>query len=87
MKKELYTLVLAAALLSALLSVTARPGSDDRATKIVEELNGGVYTPWASPVWKPPQSWMESALFTLQAAAGAFIFGYGLHQIRRRNIE
>ena len=50
-------------------------GSDNAGGAAIEELNPG-YQPWASPVWEPPGSQIESLLFALQAALGAGFIGY-----------
>ncbi|RMF91188.1 MAG: hypothetical protein D6733_01885 [Methanobacteriota archaeon] len=82
MKKETALLVLGAIALSAFLSLTAKTGTDDRAVNLIGDITEGGYTPWAEHIWAPPESWMETLLFSLQAAIGAFVFGYTLHQIK-----
>ena len=50
-------------------------GSDDQATKLIEQSAPG-YRRWAEPVWEPPSGEIESLLFALQAALGAGVLGY-----------
>lgn len=60
-------------------------GSDDAASKTISEiLNVKEYKPWASPVFEPPGGETESLLFSLQAAIGAGIFGYGIGILKER---
>lgn len=51
-------------------------GADGEAKGVIDELTGGTYEPWASPIWEPPSGEIESLLFSLQAAIGAIIIGY-----------
>ena len=48
-------------------------GADGAAADYIEELG---YEPWANPIWEPPGGEIESLLFALQAAIGAFVIGY-----------
>jgi len=50
-------------------------GADDKAEKLISELNSG-YQPWLHPFWEPPSGEIESLLFALQAALGAGFIGY-----------
>ncbi len=48
-------------------------------TQIVSQIGvitGNEYKPWFEPLWKPPNSEIETFLFSLQAAIGASIAGY-----------
>ncbi|MBR1369952.1 cobalamin biosynthesis protein CbiN [Methanocalculus chunghsingensis] len=48
-------------------------GADGAASDYIEEMG---YEPWADPLWEPPSGEIESLLFALQAAIGAFVIGY-----------
>jgi len=48
-------------------------GADGAAADYIEEQG---YEPWADPFWEPPGGEIESLLFALQAAIGAFVIGY-----------
>jgi cobalt/nickel transport protein len=48
-------------------------GADGAAANYIEEQG---YEPWATPFWEPPSGEIESLLFALQAAIGAFVIGY-----------
>lgn len=54
-------------------------GSDDQAEKAITQIKPN-YKQWASPIWQPPSSEIESLLFALQAAVGSgvvcYYFGY-----------
>lgn len=50
-------------------------GSDGMAGDAISETG---YEPWISSIWEPPSSEIETLLFSLQAAIGAFIIGYFL---------
>lgn len=60
-------------------------GSDDQAETAITEIHPD-YVPWFSPIWEPPSGEIESALFAVQAAAGAafiaYFFGYRRGQRR-----
>jgi cobalt/nickel transport protein len=64
---------------NALIQGTLKPGdqaytgSDEAATKIINETG---YQRWATPLWEPPSSEIESLIFSLQAAIGSVIIGY-----------
>ncbi|MDP3066703.1 MAG: energy-coupling factor ABC transporter substrate-binding protein [Methanobacteriaceae archaeon] len=50
-------------------------GADSNAGSAIEETG---YKPWFKPIWEPPSGEIETLLFALQAAMGAFILGYFL---------
>jgi len=50
-------------------------GSDDQAKQAVKKIDPN-YKPWFSPVWEPPSGEIESFLFSVQSAIGAFAVGY-----------
>jgi len=50
-------------------------GSDDQAEMTIKQISPD-YKPWFSPVWEPPSGEIESFLFSVQSAIGAFIVGY-----------
>ncbi|AEF93231.1 Cobalt transport protein cbiN [Desulfotomaculum nigrificans CO-1-SRB] len=56
-------------------------GSDDKAEKVITEMNSD-YKPWFHPLWEPPSSEIESLLFALQAALGAGFIGYYMGFVR-----
>ncbi|WP_143315718.1 energy-coupling factor ABC transporter substrate-binding protein [Clostridium sp. HBUAS56017] len=58
-------------------------GSDSLAEESISQINPS-YKAWASPILEPPGSETESLLFSLQAAIGAGILGYGLGTLRTR---
>lgn len=51
-------------------------GADGKAEEIVLGVNPE-YEPWFSPLVEPPGSETESLLFSIQAAFGGAILGYG----------
>ncbi|MEW2416827.1 energy-coupling factor ABC transporter substrate-binding protein [Streptomyces sp. NPDC046866] len=60
-------------------------GSDNQAEAAITELKPD-YEPWFSPLYEPPSSEVESALFALQAALGAGVLAYyfGVRKGRRQ---
>lgn len=60
-------------------------GADGKAEGVISEITGGAYQPWIDPVWKPPNSEIESLLFSLPAAVGGLIIGYflGYHRAKK----
>jgi cobalt/nickel transport protein len=52
-------------------------GSDGEAEVAIGEIDPG-YEPWFSSLWEPPSGEIESLLFSLQAAIGAGVIGYGI---------
>lgn len=61
-------------------------GTDGKAEEKIGEI-APHYEPWASPLWEPPSSEVESLLFSLQAALGALAIGYfiGYYRGREKN--
>lgn len=59
-------------------------GADSSAGPVIEETG---YEPWFEPIWEPPSGEIESLLFAVQAAIGAFIIGYflGYYQNKRKD--
>jgi cobalt/nickel transport protein len=57
-------------------------GADSNAGLVIEETG---YKPWFEPIWEPPSGEIESLIFALQAAIGAFIIGYFLGYYRNKN--
>jgi cobalt/nickel transport protein len=71
----------------ALISLTGEhdwSGADGKAEAVVDEMTGGSYRPWLSPIWTPSGE-LESLFFSLQAAIGGLIIGYFLGYYSRRN--
>lgn len=58
-------------------------GSDSQAEEAITGLQPE-YEPWFAPLWEPPGGEVESLLFTLQAALGAGVLGYGFGLLRGR---
>lgn len=60
-------------------------GSDTQAETEITKIKPD-YKPWFSPLYQPPSSEIESALFALQAAIGAGVLAYyfGLRRGRRQ---
>jgi cobalt/nickel transport protein len=60
-------------------------GVDGEAEVAITEIQPH-YAPWFSPIWEPPSGEIESALFAVQAAAGAAFIAYvlGYRRGRRR---
>jgi cobalt/nickel transport protein len=56
-------------------------GTDSSASLVIENTG---YQPWITPIWEPPSGEVESLLFALQAAIGAFIIGYFLGYYRKK---
>lgn len=59
-------------------------GADGKAEAVVDEMTGGSYRPWISPIWSPSGE-LESLFFSLQAAIGGLIIGYFLGYYSRGN--
>lgn len=59
-------------------------GTDDAAAKAVSEINGA-YRPWIKPIFGAMGKNSESFFFTLQAAIGAAVIGYGLGYMRGKS--
>lgn len=59
-------------------------GADGMASEFIEETNPD-YEVWADPILEPPGGETESLLFSLQAAIGAGIFGYGIGVLKERS--
>lgn len=51
-------------------------GADGQAEEVIAEINPD-YEPWAESIIEPPGGETESLLFSLQAAFGAGIIGFG----------
>lgn len=51
-------------------------GADGEAEEIISEISPD-YEPWFESLIEPPGGETESLLFSLQAAAGAIVIGYG----------
>ncbi|WP_424211673.1 energy-coupling factor ABC transporter substrate-binding protein [Streptomyces sp. BI20] len=62
-------------------------GADAQAEAAITELSPE-YEPWFSPLYEPPSGEIESALFALQAAAGAGVLAYyfGVRRGRRQGL-
>jgi cobalt/nickel transport protein len=58
-------------------------GADGEAEEVITEIDRD-YEPWFSSIYEPPSGEIESLLFSLQAAIGAGIVGYGLAYLRFR---
>lgn len=56
-------------------------GSDDKGSQAIEATG---YQPWINSIWEPPSPEIESLLFAVQAAIGAFIIGYVLGYYKGR---
>ena len=54
-------------------------GADSIAQDLISEVNAQ-YEPWFKPLWSPPSTEIESAIFAIQAAVGSgvlfFVLGY-----------
>ncbi|MEG0874096.1 MAG: energy-coupling factor ABC transporter substrate-binding protein [Clostridiales bacterium] len=59
-------------------------GADGQAEEAITEINPD-YQPWASSMMEPPGGETESLLFSLQAALGAGIIGFGFGTLRERS--
>lgn len=57
-------------------------GTDNQAAEAVTAIRPD-YEPWFEPLWAPPNSGIESLLFTAQAALGAGVLGYVLGRRQR----
>ncbi len=77
--------ILIAVIPLALIKDSEFGGADDAASETISEiLDVEEYEPWASPVYEPPGGETESLLFSLQAAIGAGIMGYGIGILKER---
>lgn len=61
-------------------------GTDDKAEDMISEIMPD-YAPWFSPLFRPVSSGAESLVFTLQAALGAGVIGYGLGYLKGRKAK
>ncbi|NMM62388.1 energy-coupling factor ABC transporter substrate-binding protein [Clostridium sp. P21] len=59
-------------------------GSDDQAEKAITQIKPN-YKQWASPIWQPPSSEIESLLFALQAAIGSGVVCYYLGYLKGKS--
>jgi len=59
-------------------------GADGEGKEAITEISSN-YEPWFEPFWEPPSGEIESMLFSLQAAIGAGIIGYGFGYLKGRN--
>ncbi len=61
-------------------------GTDSQATQVITEISPGTQ-PWMQPLWAPSSRELETALFALQAVAGAAGVGYffGVKRAHRRS--
>ena len=59
-------------------------GTDNKATDQIQALDKN-YKPWVRSIWKPPSAEVESFLFAMQAAIGAFYIGYYIG--RKKNVK
>lgn len=85
-RKNLYLFI--AAVLIAILPVifvknAEFNGADQQAVKAITQIMPD-FRPWASPVFQPKSSEMESTLFAIQAALGAGVIGYCLGYLKGR---
>lgn len=67
-------------------SYTEFGGTDDKAGEIIMEIDNG-YEPWFSSLIELPSDGVESLLFTVQAAIGALVLGFGLGYYKGRSKE
>lgn len=75
-------IVIALAVIPLIIAKDAEfEGADSQAEEAITEINSE-YEPWFSPIYEPPSGEVESLLFSLQAAIGAGIIGYGLGYFR-----
>lgn len=62
-------------------------GADGKAEEIVRDVNPE-YEPWFNSIAEPPGSETESLLFSIQAALGGSVLGYGFgYYIARSKIQ
>lgn len=59
-------------------------GADGKAEEVIKEINPE-YEAWTAPILEPPGGETESLLFSLQAAIGAGLIGYGFGVLRERS--
>ena len=60
-------------------------GSDVQAKQEITAIDKN-YKPWFSPLFKPASAEVESLLFSLQAAIGAGILGFGFGRLSAKYI-
>ncbi len=75
MKRFAILLILTAFVLIAVANAESWAGADEKAEEAIKQISPD-YEPWFSPIWEPPSGEIESLLFSLQAAIGAFAVGY-----------
>lgn len=78
--KTVLILLLAAVLIAVIplvvISDSEFGGADGKAEEVISELAPD-YAPWAESLIEPPGGETESLLFSLQAAIGAGVIGFG----------
>lgn len=80
----LILIVIALAVIPLFIAKNAEFGGADRkAEEAITEIRAD-YKPWFSPIFKPKSGEIESLLFSLQAAIGAGVIGYGLGYLKGR---
>ncbi len=75
MKKLIPVLFLVLYLLTVTVYAQSWTGSDDQAEEAIKQIDPS-YKQWFSPIWEPPSGEIESFLFSVQSAIGAFVVGY-----------
>ncbi|MDP8306525.1 MAG: energy-coupling factor ABC transporter substrate-binding protein [Candidatus Chlorobium antarcticum] len=61
-------------------------GADGQAEEAITVINPQ-YEPWFESFWSPPGGEIESMLFSLQAALGAGVLGYGIGFLKAKHEE
>ena len=81
----LITIVILFAIVPLYLSKGAEfAGADEEAEAAIMELNPD-YQPWFTSIWEPPSGEIETLLFSLQAALGAGVVGFGIGYLKGKS--
>ncbi len=75
MKKTILIFLLLSMTFVSVSSAENWTGADQKAEEAIKRISPD-YEPWFTPIWEPPSGEIESLLFSLQSAIGAFVVGY-----------
>lgn len=84
MKKAHLLVIFTLLLLISMVKAEEWAGADEKAEETIKQISPD-YEPWFSPLWEPPSGEIESLLFSIQSAIGAFIIGYVIGRYGAKN--
>lgn len=82
----LFLVILISAVPLIIFENAAFSGADGQAENVITEISPA-YQPWTSSFFKPASPEIESFLFSLQAAIGAGILGFGFGRLSDKKKE